>query len=121
MRAISSIRHLSFPQFQQRRRIGQVREQDVRRARGELLDGMPAGGDGDDAGADVASAGDVQRRVADHPETLEGDLAMVAMRLRLGLAGDVVAVKVVVAEAAETEVTVEAVVSKLELGPMANV
>ena len=47
-----------------------VREQDVRLRGRQLFQPMRAGGDGGDAGADGPGTADVQRRVADDPDTV---------------------------------------------------
>src|SRR5438067_2516750 len=87
----------SFPATQQGRGVRQVGEDQVRIRGGEFLARVPTRGDGGHADADAAGALNVERRVANDPAAIELDPA-VQVRLRdlERLAGDVVAVEVVV-------------------------
>src|SRR5438552_8612839 len=83
---------------------------------------MPAAGDGSDARPDGAGTLYVERRIANYPDALEMDVAVdVALHFRERFAGDVVALELLVAEAAEREMLVQAVVAELQAGAVADV
>src|SRR5947207_3122556 len=64
---------ISRKKIEQRTSVGQVGQQQIRLASRQLLQRVPAGGDGGDAGTDGAGATDVQRRVANDPDVFRGD------------------------------------------------
>ena len=52
-----------------RRRIGKIGHHEVRALGGQFLVRVPPRGDGDDAGADRSGTADIQRRIAENPDT----------------------------------------------------
>src|SRR5206468_9136325 len=64
----------------------------------------------------------VERRIADYPDLLGTDRAVaMAAHLGQGLVGDLVALEVMVAEAAEGEVLIQAIMAQLQASAVAHV
>ena len=96
-------------------RIGEIVEEQIRLVSGQFLKGVPAGGDRDDARADRAGTANVQRRIADDPDTFHLDAGrMPGHHFAQGLPGHVVTVEMQRTETAEAEVFPEAEVGQLE-------
>src|ERR1019366_265670 len=102
--------------------IGQIVQRQIGRRCLELLVGVNPSGHCNHLGADGTGALHVERRIADDPDTSRR-----RMRPKMGLhggerfAGHVIAVEMVIAEAAEREMLEEAVMTELDAGPGADV
>ncbi len=63
----------------------------------------------------------VERRVADDPDALWGDRAQMRLDGRQRLTGHVIAIKVMIAEAAEREVLIQAEMAELDASAGADI
>ena len=83
---------------------------------------MPAAGNGRNPHANGAGALDIERGIADDPNLVEIHVALqVSPNFRQGIAGDIVALEVVIAESPEREVIEQPIVSELEPGAVADI
>lgn len=102
--------------------VGEIADDEIGRASDELFASIAAGGDCNRLSANRPRAAHVERSVADHPHLVSQEIAG-EMRLRRakGFRGDMVAVFMQVAEAAERKVLEETEVPQLELRAIAQV
>lgn len=90
------------PEFREKFKIRKVGESVIRSGFAELIESVGSGGDGDRPGADGTAATNIRRGIADDPES-------VGMKAVIGAVphfaesgpGDIIAVGMMVAEAAE--------------------
>ena len=113
----AAVRSPSTKQVEEARRVGQVRQGDVRPRGGQRFGVENPGGNGGCAGASGAGTRHIMRGVADHPDVGGGE----GGPGELGGASECerhegVAVVVVVGKCAESEPIVQAVVGELEAG-----
>lgn len=97
--------------------VGQVAQEQVRASGGQLVLGMDAGSDRDGSSTDSPGTPNVQRGISDDPNTVVGDVRTdVSMNRSQCLASHVVAVEMVVPEAAEGEVLEDPEMPQFRLG-----
>lgn len=102
--------------------VGQVGEDGVRLMRGELDDGVSAGGHGQGAGPDGATARDIVRRIADDPNGFRQESTPnVGGGAPHRVRPEFIALFAVVGESAEGEKIPEIVMTKLNLSTSFNV